>query len=59
MADSVSYLTAAELTAMSDEVRAIYSRYADRAAKENRPAGALPVHFYAHAHPLPPTPSGN
>ena len=57
--DSVSYVTAAELTEMMHEVRAIYTRYADRAAKENRPAGALPVHLYAHGHPLPPTPSGN
>ena len=59
MTDSVSYVTAAELTEMMHEVRAIYTRYADRTAKENRPAGALPVHLYAHGHPLPPTPSGN
>ena len=59
MTDTVSYVTAAELTEIMDEVRAIYTRYADRTAKENRPAGALPVHLYAHGHPLPPTPSGN
>jgi DNA-binding transcriptional ArsR family regulator len=59
MTDSVKYLTAAELTEIAHEVRAIYTRYGDRADKENRPAGALPVHLYAHAHPLPPTPSGN
>jgi len=59
MTDSVSYVTAAELTEMMHEVRAIYTRYSDRTAKENRPAGALPVHLYAHGHPLPPTPSGN
>ena len=27
--------------------------------QEHRPAEALPVHLYAHGHPLPPTPSGN
>jgi DNA-binding transcriptional ArsR family regulator len=59
MSNSVLYLTAAELTAISDEVNTIYTRYTDRVAKENRPAGALPVRLYAHGHPLPPTPSGN
>ena len=59
MSDSVAYLTAAELAAITDEIHTIYTRYADRAAREKRPAGALPVHLYAHGHPLPPTPSGN
>ena len=59
MTDSVSYLTAAGLAAMMHDIRAIYTRYADRATKEKRPRGALPVHIYAHGHPLPPTPSGN
>ena len=59
MSDSVKYLTPAELAAISDEIQAIYTRFADRRAKEKRPAGALPVHLYAHGHPLPPTPSGN
>jgi len=59
MTDSVSYLTAAEPAEMMHDIRAIYTRYADRAAKEKRPVGALPVHIYAHGHPLPPTPSGN
>ncbi|HUA44657.1 MAG TPA: helix-turn-helix domain-containing protein [Solirubrobacteraceae bacterium] len=59
MTDSVSYMTAAELAETMHEVRAIYTRYADRADKRNRPAGALPVRLYAHGHPLPPTPSGN
>jgi DNA-binding transcriptional ArsR family regulator len=59
IADSVTYLTAAELAAISDEVHAVYTRYKDRVDKEKRPAGALPVHLYAHGHPLPPTPSGN
>ena len=59
MTDSVSYMTAAELAETMHEVRAIYTRYADRTDKRNRPAGALPVRLYAHGHPLPPTPSGN
>ena len=59
MSNSVVYLTAAELAGMAEEINAIYTRYRDRAANEERPAGALPVHLYAHGHPLPPTPSGN
>jgi DNA-binding transcriptional ArsR family regulator len=56
MSNSVLYLTAPELAAIMDETNAIYARYRDR---EKRPAGALPVHIYAHGHPLPRTPSGN
>jgi DNA-binding transcriptional ArsR family regulator len=59
MTDTVRYLTAPELTAMMHEIIAVYDRYADRADESNRPAGALPVHLYAHGHPLLPTPSGN
>ncbi len=59
MTDSIRYLTAAELAAIMEETLAIYDRYADRADKDKRPAGALPVHLYAHGHPLPPTDSGN
>jgi DNA-binding transcriptional ArsR family regulator len=59
MSNSVAYLTAAELAAIMDEINAIYTRYTDRAAKEKRPAGALPVRLYAHGHPLAPTASGN
>jgi DNA-binding transcriptional ArsR family regulator len=59
MGDKVTYLTAAELTATMEEINAILVRHADRADKENRPAAALPVHLYAHGHPLPVTRSGN
>jgi DNA-binding transcriptional ArsR family regulator len=59
MFNSVTYLTAEELAELSEEIHAIYTRYRDRADKEQRPAGALPVHLYANGHPLPPTPSGN
>ena len=57
--ERVTYLTAAELAIISEEVHEIYTRYADRGSKEKRPAGALPIHLYAHGHPLPPTAAGN
>lgn len=59
LSDTVAYVTSSELTAIMDEINAIYTRYADRTDKENRPAGALPVRLYAHGHPLPPTRAGN
>jgi predicted ArsR family transcriptional regulator len=59
ISETVTYLTDAELAAMLDEITAIYQRYREREEKQNRPAGALPVHLYAHGHPIPPTPSGN
>ena len=59
VADTVRYLTAEELAAVLEEVQAVYDRYADRDDKRHRPADALPVHLYAHGHPLLPTPSGN
>lgn len=59
MFNSVTYLTAEELAEMTVEIHAIYTRYWDRTPPEKRPADALPVHLYAHGHPLPPTASGN
>jgi DNA-binding transcriptional ArsR family regulator len=59
MTDSIRYLTAAELTAIMEEIVAIYDRYGDRDDQKKRPPGALPVHLHAHGHPLPPTDSGN
>jgi DNA-binding transcriptional ArsR family regulator len=59
MSNSITYLTAAELAGITDEVNAIYTRYTDRTDPEKRPAGALPVRLYAHGHPLQPTGSGN
>jgi DNA-binding transcriptional ArsR family regulator len=57
--NTVAYVTPGELSAIMDELTAIYDRYADRDDPQRRPAGALPVRLYAHGHPLPPTPSGN
>ena len=59
MSNSVVYLTAAELAEVTDEVNAIYTRYAERSDPDKRPAGALPVRLYAHGHPLQPTGAGN
>jgi hypothetical protein len=59
MTDSVAYLTPQELAAVMDDILAIYDRYADRANKEMRPVGALPVRLHAQGHPLPATPAGN
>jgi DNA-binding transcriptional ArsR family regulator len=59
MSNSVVYLTAAELAEVTDEVNAIYTRYAERSDPDKRPTGALPVRLYAHGHPLQPTGSGN
>jgi DNA-binding transcriptional ArsR family regulator len=57
--DTVTYLTAAELDALSSELTEIYSRHIERVEKRNRPEGALPVRLTAQGHPLPPTPTGN
>ncbi|MFZ0380900.1 MAG: helix-turn-helix domain-containing protein [Solirubrobacteraceae bacterium] len=59
MSENIAYLTAEELSEVTDEIVAIYDRYMDREDKEKRPADTLPVHLYAHGHPLPPTAAGN
>ncbi len=59
MSDSVSYLTSEELDQLSEEIVELFSRFVDRLDKSKRPPGALPVHLYAHGHPLPPTADGN
>ncbi len=59
MSENIAYMTAEELTEVTDEIVAIYDRYMDREDKEKRPADALPVHLYSHGHPLPPTAAGN
>jgi DNA-binding transcriptional ArsR family regulator len=59
-ADSVAYLTAEEMSALGDEIAALYGRYRDRVVnKELRPADAEPVKLVAFGHPIPPTPTGN
>jgi predicted ArsR family transcriptional regulator len=59
MSENITYLTAEELAEITEEIVALYDRYMDREDKKKRPAGALPVHLYAHGHPLPPTAAGN
>ena len=57
---SVTYLTAAELDAVGDEILAIIDRYAERVTdRSKRPEGALPVALVATGHPIEPTPAGN
>jgi DNA-binding transcriptional ArsR family regulator len=58
-AESLTYLTADELSAVGEEIRAIYERYDARAQKQSRPAGALPIRLVAQGHPLPQTAAGN
>ncbi|HWD65535.1 MAG TPA: helix-turn-helix domain-containing protein [Solirubrobacteraceae bacterium] len=58
--EAIIYVTAEELEEIMEEVIAIRGRFKDRERdKGKRPGGSLPVHLYAHAHPMPPTPSGN
>lgn len=57
--DVVLYLTATELQELSEQMTALRDRYEEREARGERPKDALPVHIYAHGHPLPPTPRGN
>jgi DNA-binding transcriptional ArsR family regulator len=59
-ADSIGYLTADEMSMLSDEIAELFGRYRDRVAnKELRPADAEPVKLVAFGHPIPPTPTGN
>jgi len=57
---ATTYLTAAELLEVGEEMSRILDRYGNRTAdRAERPAGAKPVTIAFHGHPLPPTPSGN
>ncbi|MDE3134040.1 MAG: helix-turn-helix transcriptional regulator [Acidobacteriota bacterium] len=55
----ITYLTAAELREVCEELVAIVERHNDRVDKRKRPADAMPVQLTAFGHPLPPTESGN
>jgi DNA-binding transcriptional ArsR family regulator len=58
--EGIVYVTAEEMEEIMNEMIALRDRFKDREKdKTKRPEGALPVHVYAHGHPLPPTPSGN
>ncbi len=58
--DSLGYLTAAEMSALGDEIAELFGRYRERGlTRELRPADAEPVRLVAFGHPIPPTPSGN
>jgi DNA-binding transcriptional ArsR family regulator len=59
-ADSISYLTAEEMSKLGDEIADLFGRYRNRVLnKELRPADAEPVKLVAFGHPIPPTPTGN
>jgi len=58
--DTVTYLTPAELAAVSEEIGRIIDRYRVRLADRTaRPDDAGPVAFAAFGFPLPPTSKGN
>ena len=57
--NTITYLTPAELAALSEEVVELFLRHTDRVDKRNRPEGALPVRLMSYAHPVPPTEAGN
>jgi DNA-binding transcriptional ArsR family regulator len=58
--DSIRYLTAEEMSTLSDEIVDLLARYRDRGLnKALRPVDAEPVKIVAFGHPIPPTPSGN
>lgn len=53
MNESISYLTAAELASLSEEIRELFGRYRNRQTDPAaRPEGALPVRLFAFGHPL-------
>jgi DNA-binding transcriptional ArsR family regulator len=59
-ADTITYLTAEEMSTLGDEIAELFGRYRDRVInKELRPADAEPVKLVAFGHPIPPTPTGN
>ncbi len=56
---NTTYLTAAEMKKLSDDMNDLLRRFAGRSAdKSQRPAGSEPVQVVALGHPLPPMPSG-
>jgi DNA-binding transcriptional ArsR family regulator len=58
--DSIRYLTAEEMSSLTDDIVELLAPYRDRGLnKELRPADAEPVKIVAFGHPIPPTPSGN
>ncbi len=53
--DSMNFMTAAELATLSEQITELLMQFNDRLDPARRPEGALPVHFTAYSHPLPPT----
>jgi hypothetical protein len=60
MNNSLSYLTAEEMSELGEELTEVFARYRERLAdRKLRPTDALPVALVAFVHPLPPSASGN
>jgi hypothetical protein len=57
--DTITYLTPAEIAALSGEVVEVFLRHTHRVDRSNRPEGAIPVRLMSYAHPVPPTAAGN
>jgi DNA-binding transcriptional ArsR family regulator len=58
--DATTYLTAAELQGLSEDINKLLLQYKHRTRdKQARPEGAEPVHLVAFGHPLPRSRSGN
>jgi hypothetical protein len=57
MNTTISHLTPAELTTLSEEIDEIFGRYRDRGTNPAaRPKSARPVRLFAFGHPLTPSP---
>ena len=59
ISESTSYLTAAELAEIGEQIVAMWTRFDDRLDPAKRPPGAEPVHLMAYAHPLAQTAGGH
>ena len=58
--DATTYLTAAELKSLGDDITNLLLQYKSRTKdKSLRPADSRPVHLVSFGHPLPLSPSGN
>jgi DNA-binding transcriptional ArsR family regulator len=58
--DSLTYLTAAEMAEVGEELAELFGRYRERVLDRGlRPVDARPAKLVAFGHPLRPTPAGN
>jgi DNA-binding transcriptional ArsR family regulator len=57
--EKTSFLTAAELAEINEQMGHLLCRYQERSDPAQRPADALPVQIVTFAHPKPRTPPGD